>query len=70
MPKKTKKTKEVVPKPPKKKKAKKKLYFDMDVQDAIVRYNTLDPVENQTERNKIFQEEMPISFLCLWAWKA
>ena len=41
-----------------KKKKNKKMYFDMDVQDAIVRYNTLDPDENQSERNKIYAEEI------------
>ena len=52
---KTKKRRVVVPK---KKKAKKKLYFGMEVQDAIIRYNALDPDENQAERNQIYQEEM------------
>jgi len=47
---------------PKKKKAKKKLYFDLDVQDAIVRYNSLDPDENQAERNKIYSEEIHYAF--------
>ena len=44
------------------KKKKKKVYFGMDVQDAIVRYNSLDPDENQAERNKIFQEEIHYAF--------
>ena len=43
-------------------KPKKKLYFDMDVQDAIVRYNALDPDENQAGRNKIYQEEIHYAF--------
>ena len=47
---------------PKKKKAKKKLYFGMEVQDAIVRYNALDPDKNQIERNKIYQEEIHAAF--------
>ena len=50
-----------LPKAPKKKKGK-KMYFDQDVQDAIVRYNALDPDENQAERNKIYQEEIHYAF--------
>ena len=57
---KTKKQRRIVV--PKKKKAKKKLYFGMEVQDAIVRYNALDPVENQSERNKIYSEEIHKAF--------
>ena len=56
---KTKKRRVVVPK---KKKAKKKPYFGMDVQDAIVRYNALDVDKNQSERNKIYQEEIHKAF--------
>ena len=56
---KTKKRRVVVPK---KKKAKKKPYFGMDVQDAIVRYNDLDPVKDQSKRNKIYQEEIHKAF--------
>jgi len=69
--KKQKKTKKVVPekvilhpsqpKIPKKKKNK-RVYFDMDVQDAIVRYNDLDPEKNQSARNKIYQEEIHYAF--------
>ena len=59
MPKKQKKTKVVVPVPPKKKKAKKKLYFDLDVQDAIVRYNEST---NDAERNKIYGQEIHYAF--------
>ena len=47
---------------PKKKKAKKKPYFGMDVQDAIVRYNDLDPVKDQSKRNLIYQEEIHKAF--------
>ena len=47
---------------PKKKKAKKKLYFGLEVQDAIVRYNDLDPEKNQSARNKIYQEEIHKAF--------
>ena len=57
--KKQKKTKEVVPQIPKKKKAKKKLYFGMEVQDAIVRYNDTD---NSARKNKIYQEEIHAAF--------
>ncbi len=44
------------------KKSKKKLYFGMEVQDAIIRYNALDVNENQQERNKIYQEEIHAAF--------
>ena len=57
---KTKKQRRIVV--PKKKKAKKKLYFGMEVQDAIVRYNALDPDKNQAERNKIYAEEIHYAF--------
>ena len=50
-----------LPKVPKKKKGK-KMYFDMDVQDAIVRYNSLDPDKDQAARNKIYQEEIHYAF--------
>jgi hypothetical protein len=43
-------------------KRKNRVYFDMDVQDAIIRYNDLDPDENQSERNKIYQEEIHYAF--------
>ena len=42
-----------LPTAPKKKKGK-KMYFDMDVQDGIVRYNALDPDKDQAKRNKIY----------------
>ena len=45
-----------------KKKAKRKPYFGMDVQDAIVRYNALDQQTKRTERNKIYQEEIHAAF--------
>ena len=48
------------PKPPNKKKG--KMYFGMDVQDAIVRYNALDPIENQAERNRIYETEIHYAF--------
>jgi len=50
-----------VVKAPKKKKGK-KMYFDMDVQDAIVRYNDLDPDKDQAKRNKIYSEEIHYAF--------
>ena len=53
---KTKKRRVVVPK---KKKAKKKVYFGMEVQDAIIRYNASN---NDSERNKIYQEEIHKAF--------
>jgi hypothetical protein len=45
-----------------KKKKKSNYYFDQDVEDAIIRYNSLDPSENQSERNKIYQEEIHYAF--------
>ena len=47
---------------PKKKKAKKKMYFGMEVQDAIIRYNALDPNKDQAARNKIYYEEIHKAF--------
>ena len=41
------------------KKSKKKLYFGMEVQDAIIRYNGS---ENPSKRNKIYQEEIHKAF--------
>mgnify|MGYP003650432426 CR=1 FL=1 len=49
-----------VPKKRGRPKSKKKLYFDMDVQDAIVRYNT-NP-DNYALRNKIYQKEIHKAF--------
>ena len=43
-------------------KPKKKLYFGMEVQDAIIRYNGLDQQTNRVERNKIYQEEIHAAF--------
>ena len=45
-----------------KKKAKKKLYFGPEVQDAIIRYNDLDPDTHQAARNKIYSEEIHYAF--------
>ena len=50
-----------LPKVPKKKKNK-KVYFGLDVQDAIIRYNALDSDKNQSERNKIYSEEIHYAF--------
>ena len=50
--------------PKKQKKAKKKLYFGLEVQDAIVRYNDTD---NHTLKNKIYQEEIHKAFDKLFA---
>ena len=50
-----------LPKAPKKKKNK-RVYFDMDVQDAIVRYNALDPKKDVAERSKIYREEIHYAF--------
>tara|TARA_Y100000034_G_scaffold10849_1_gene11343 strand:- start:6 stop:686 length:681 start_codon:yes stop_codon:yes gene_type:complete len=38
------------------------MYFDMDVQDAIVRYNDLDPDKDQIKRNKIYSQEIHYAF--------
>ena len=43
-------------------KPKRKPYFGMDVQDAIVRYNALDADKNQSERNKIYRDEIHKAF--------
>ena len=45
-----------------KKKAKRKVYFGIDVQNAIVRYNALDQQTQRAERNKIYQEEIHKAF--------
>ena len=50
-----------LPTAPKKKKGK-KMYFDMDVQDGIVKYNALDPDKDQAKRNKIYSEEIHYAF--------
>ena len=44
------------------KKKKKNMYFDMDVQDAIIRYNSLDQTKDQEKRNKIYQNEIHPAF--------
>ena len=45
-----------------KKKAKRKVYFGKEVQDAIIRYNALDNLTQQAERNKIYGEEIHKAF--------
>ena len=44
------------------KKAKKKLYFGPEVQDAIIRYNALDSIKEQSKRNKIYGQEIHKAF--------
>ena len=44
------------------KKSKKKLYFGPEVQDAIIRYNSLNPDKDISARNKIYQEEIHKAF--------
>tara|TARA_Y100000593_G_scaffold78139_1_gene144893 strand:+ start:271 stop:999 length:729 start_codon:yes stop_codon:yes gene_type:complete len=48
--------------PRKKTKKKKEPYFGMKVQDAIIRYNALDSIKEQSKRNKIYQEEIHAAF--------
>ncbi len=63
--KKTKETKVKEVKVPKKRgrpKSKKKLYFGPEVQDAIVRYNSLDSITDESKRNKIYQREIHAAF--------
>ena len=43
-------------------KPKRKPYFGMDVQDAIVRYNALDEKKDASKRNKIYGEEIHAAF--------
>ena len=45
-----------------KNKKNKRIYFDLDVQDAIVRYNALDPKKDVAERSKIYREEIHYAF--------
>ena len=47
---------------PRKKKAKRKPYFGIDVQEAIVRYNALDQQTQRAERNKIYRDEIHKAF--------
>jgi len=44
------------------KKKKRKVYFGQEVQDAIIRYNALDNVKQQAERNKIYGQEIHKAF--------
>ena len=43
-------------------KSKKNMYFDLDVQDAIVRYNSLDPIKDQAKRSRIYGQEIHRAF--------
>jgi hypothetical protein len=45
-----------------KKKAKRKPYFGIDVQNAIIKYNSLDQQKNQSERNIIYKNEIHAAF--------
>ena len=49
-------------KKPGRKPSKKKLYFGQEVQDAIIRYNSLDANKDSGKRNKIYQEEIHAAF--------
>ena len=44
------------------KKTKRKPYFGIDVQEAIIRYNALDQQTERIERNKIYQGEIHKAF--------
>jgi len=44
------------------KKKKRKVYFGQEVQNAIIRYNDLDSIKEQAERNKIYGEEIHKAF--------
>ena len=44
------------------KKSKKKPYFGVDVQNAIIKYNALDQQKNQSERNIIYKNEIHAAF--------
>jgi len=45
-----------------KKKSKKNYYFDEDVQNAIIKYNSLDVNENQSERSTVYQKGIHKAF--------
>tara|TARA_B100001094_G_scaffold291530_1_gene310025 strand:- start:1917 stop:2675 length:759 start_codon:yes stop_codon:yes gene_type:complete len=47
---------------PKKKKKNPRIYFDMDVQEAIVEYNGLDQKTERAKRNKIYADEIHYAF--------
>ena len=56
-------TKAGVPKKkPGRKPSKKKLYFDLDVQEAIVQYNSLDSVEYASKRSTLYAREIHPAF--------
>ena len=43
-------------------KSKKRMYFDENVQDAIIEYNSLDQTKDVSMRNKIYQERIHKAF--------
>jgi hypothetical protein len=44
------------------KKSKGRMYFDMDVQNAIIEYNSLDSNENSAERSNLYAKEIHPAF--------
>ena len=44
------------------KKSKGRMYFDMDVQNAIIEYNSLDSNENSVERSNLYAKEIHPAF--------
>ena len=46
-------------------KSKKNMYFDQNVQDAIVVYNSLDREKDQEKRSKVYQNEIHAAFMKL-----
>ena len=44
------------------KKKKRKVYFGIEVQEAIVRYNALDSIKQRSKRNTIYQHEIHKAF--------
>ena len=50
---------------PRKRRKKSKNYFTQDTENAIVRYNSLDPVNEEELRSDIYKKEMPYPFFKL-----
>ena len=48
-----------------KRKKKSKNYFTQDTENAIVRYNGLDPIEDEELRSKIYEREIHYAFFKL-----
>ena len=46
----------------KRKKKRNRFYFTKDTEKAIIKYNSLDPVEDNKERDKLFAEEIHFPF--------